>query len=121
MIIHRGPRIQRGRGFGNIFSSIARFLLPVARNGFKHLTSGVKNIAKSSIGKGLKKAVITSGKQGAINVLSDAIAGKKVKDSVSSEVKNAKAEIAKVLRKSTKKPHPIIGPKKRKLKKGLLD
>lgn len=85
------------------------------------MTSGLTKFSKSSVGKGLKKALVKSGKQGAMNILSDALTGKKVKDSVSSEVQNAKKEIAKVLKKSKKAPQPTATAKKIKLKKGLLD
>ena len=83
--------------------------------------SGATKFAKSSLGRGLKKAAITSGKKGAMNVLSDALTGKKVKDSVASEVNNAKKEIAKVLRKSKTNPHPKTTTKRKKLNQGLLD
>jgi hypothetical protein len=43
MNYHQGPRFQRGRGLGSIFSALARGLAPIARLGLRAGKSFISN------------------------------------------------------------------------------
>lgn len=109
MLTHRGPYIQRGRGFGSIFSSIFRSAVPALK------TLGSK-ILGSSITKNVGKTLAQSALQGGLSLASDALDGKNVKDSFSSNVTQARRNLAKTLRKevAARSSVPVKSPVKRK-------
>ena len=82
---HHGQRIQAGKGIGSIFSSIFRKVIPVT-----------KAIAKSSVGKTVKKSLSNL----AINSAIDALEGKNLKESVQDNLQISKKKIADALRAS---------------------
>ena len=117
MLIHSGPRIQHGRGFGSLISAGLRWLKPAATNAFKN----VVKFANSPSGRKIKRTIIKRAKKGAINAINDKLSGKSVKASLKNEIDSAKKEINDIL---TKKQREQEGPKKRKIPRkrmALLD
>ena len=115
MIIHKGPRLQFGRGFGSFLSSGLRLLRPVAKSAFK---SAVK-FANSPSGQKIKKTLVKRVKQGAINALKG---DESVKTSLRNEIDNAKKDLADILKikeLETKNIKPRA--KTRRRRKALLD
>ena len=53
---HRGVLLQNGRGIGGIFSSLFRTLLPVGKAVIKSAPKVLNKVAKSNVGKQLKKS-----------------------------------------------------------------
>ena len=113
MIYHQGPRIQRGRGLGSIFSALARGFAPIARLG---LRAG-KNFMASPLGKKLGQSAIEMAKQSAVNIGSDILAGNNVKKSAQKELQEAKKKIASTLRGGRKRKINTEGSQKKKPKK----
>ena len=115
MIIHRGPRIQHGRGFASLFASGLRFLRPAASSAFKNAVK----IVNSPMGKKVRKTLVKQVKRGAINAINNKLKGESVKSSLEKDIENAKREISAVLAKqpTAKKS----GKKQFKRRKALLD
>ena len=91
MIVHRGDRFQRGRGFGSFFASVFRTLRPLVSMG---LSTG-KKILTSDAAKSIGRTALDIGKSAAKNVAVDVLTGKNVKESVDKELEVAKDKIAK--------------------------
>ena len=113
MLIHKGPRIQLGRGFGSLLSAGLRWLRPAASSAFK---TAVK-FANSPSGQKMKKTLIKRAKKGAINAINNKLSGKSAKASLKEEIDNAKKEISellnsKQLEKNTKKRRKLGGRQK---------
>ena len=84
---------QHGEGIGSIFSSLFSKFLPAAAR-------TVKNIAQSKIVRDTGKQILDSTITGLTNATANAISGDKtVKESISDELKNARAEISIALKK----------------------
>ena len=84
---------QHGEGIGSIFSSLFSKFLPAAAR-------TVKNIAQSKIVQDTGKQILDSTITGLTNATANAISGDKtVKESISDELKNARAEISTALKK----------------------
>ena len=84
---------QHGEGIGSIFSSLFSKFLPAAAR-------TVKNIAQSKIVQDTGKQILDSTITGLTNATANAISGDKtVKESISDELKNARAEISIALKK----------------------
>ena len=106
---------QHGEGIGSIFSSLFSKFLPAAAR-------TVKNIAQSKIVQDTGKQILDSTITGLTNATANAISGDKtVKESISDELKNARAEISTALKKANKSRKSEIDeeifvsqPKKRK-------
>ena len=106
---------QHGEGIGSIFSSLFSKFLPAAAR-------TVKNIAQSKIVRDTGKQILDSTITGLTNATANAISGDKtVKESISDELKNARAEISTALKKANKSRKfeaadeiPSPRPKKRK-------
>ena len=87
---------QHGEGIGSIFSSLFSKFLPAAAR-------TVKNIAQSKIVRDTGKQILDSTITGLTNATANAISGDKtVKESISDELKNARAEISTALKKANK-------------------
>ena len=87
---------QHGEGIGSIFSSLFSKFLPAAAR-------TVKNIAQSKILRDTGKQILDSTITGLTNATANAISGDKtVKESISDELKNARAEISTALKKANK-------------------
>ena len=95
---HVGPRIQRGRGIGALFSGLARALLPAARLGMR----AVKNVMASPV----TKSIANTAKNSAVNMAADLIEGSSFEEAAEKNLTNAKANIAQSLRNSTRKRKP---------------
>ncbi len=93
----RGTKYQRGGGIGNIFSSIFRTLLPIAK----------------TVGKTVGRQALSMGAQ----VASDALAGQNIGDSLNQRGREAAGELLqKGVCKMTKKRAPAA--KKKQQQKG---
>jgi len=90
MIVHRGDRFQRGRGFGGFFSSIFRSLRPLASMG---LSAG-KKILTSDAAKAIGRTALEAGKEAAKQVAVDVLTGKNIKESFDKEIQGAREKIA---------------------------
>jgi len=63
--VHRGPYIQQGRGFGQIFSTLFRYLKPLVTKGVGALFKGGKRaLADKDVQNALKKVKKSSLKGG---------------------------------------------------------
>ena len=115
MLIHRGPRLQFGRGFSSLLASGLRWLKPVASNAFK---TAVK-FANSPSGQKIKRNIVKRVKRGAINALSG---NDSVKTSLKNEITNAKKDLAEILRQKDIESKALKQrPKPRRHRKALLD
>jgi hypothetical protein len=92
MVVHRGPYLQKGRGFGSMFASLFKSAVPALK------LLGTR-ILGSSITKSIGKTLAHSALQGGLNIAADTLSGrKKLKDSFSHNVGEAKKDMAKTLR-----------------------
>ena len=109
MNYHRGPYIQRGKGLGNFLGSILKRAIPV-----------ISSIGKSILGSPVTRNVASAAKQAAIDtslgLVSDAIEGKNLGQSVQENVGRARTRIAKSLRDSRLQSNPPIISESRKRK-----
>ena len=105
MLIHRGRYIQegsgvggilgrqRGGGFGSLFSSALRFILP-------WLKSTGKAVLQSPMTKNVLSAAKEGSKKAGLNLLSDAIAGKDLKESLGKNVGELRESVGQALKDS---------------------
>ena len=114
MNYHLGPRYQRGRGLGSIFSALFRGLAPVARLGIRAGKSLIANPLVRQLGQNAFDAA----KASARNVAMDVIEGKNLKDSVQQELEKARNKISTTLRGGRKRKHhkSAFKPSKKKKK-----
>ena len=103
-MFHRGPYVQRGRGFGSLFSSLFRYAVPALK------TLGGK-IMNSSITRNVGKTLANSAMQGGLSLAADGLAGKNVGESFSKNIEKARQDVASTLRKEAVSRRP---PAKRK-------
>lgn len=94
MHFHSGPRFQRGRGIGSIFSGLMRAFRPIATMG---LNAG-KKFLKSDLAKNIGSTVTQMGSDALRNVAVDVLEGKSLKDSAKDQLEMAKNKIAETLR-----------------------
>jgi len=111
MQFHTGPRFQRGRGIGSLFSGLFRSLKPLASMGLQF----GKKIINSDIAKKVGSSALEYGKSALKNMAVDVLEGKSLKDSANEQLADAKAKIAQTLRGSGRKR------KKRKAVKHMED
>ena len=90
---HRGVILQRGRGIGGVFSSLFRTLLPIGKAVIKSTPKVINRMAKSNIGKQLKK----SAKRIAIDTTKDLIRTRDINKAINKTVHDSKKEINNVL------------------------
>jgi len=99
MNIHRGERIQAGRGLGSLFGSIFRTLKPLAQMGIQ----AGRRFIQSDFAKSIGRTALETGKEALKNVVADALDGQNVSESLNKEVTNAKSKIAQQIRGSGKR------------------
>ena len=75
---HSGIYHQKGTGIASIFGHLFRTLIPITKSVIKSSPTIVKNIAKSELGKKLKK----SAQKVALKSVADLIESGNVKDTV---------------------------------------
>ena len=97
---HRSKQfIQRGNGIGNIFSSLARWLVPAA----KKVIKTVGSVGKKIISNPTVQHVANTAKNEAIRVATDmaanAIAGESVSETVPESIQKARTKIANAMRR----------------------
>ncbi len=113
---YAGQNQQRGHGWGNIFKSVFKRILPVAKTVFKSAVSVGKRVLKSDtgkkIGKQLKRAAVETG----IELATKLLEGENVVEVVKKKAKKARLDIAATLAQSldTKEPPPPTIQKRRK-------
>ena len=83
---YRGVLLQKGRGIGGIFSSLFRTLLPIGKAVIKSTPSIIKNTAKSSIGRKLRK----SAKKVALNTAKNLIQSGDINKTLQKSVEDSK-------------------------------
>ena len=93
---HKGVLFQKGRGIGGIFSSLLRTLLPIGKTIIKSVPSIIKSIAKSRIGRKLRK----SAKNVALNTTKYLIKSGDVNKTFNKSIEESKREVEDVLRGS---------------------
>ena len=98
-----GAQVQQGYGLGNLFSSIAKCVLPLVEKGAKNLgkpvlQSGVEFASDVLQGKNVKQAAIDQAKAAGSNLLQAA----------QQRVGKRKAAPRKVQKKKRKKHHDIF-------------
>jgi len=84
--LHRGPHIQRGRGIGSTLSAMFKGVLPAMQ------VMG-KKILASPITQEVLQTAKRSAAEAGLNVVTDALQGKKVKESISKNVSTAKKAV----------------------------
>lgn len=91
--------MQRGRGIGNLLGSLFRSAVPAIK-------SLGKSIFSSNVVKDVGKSLANSAVKGGLNFAADALDGQNLKESLSSNVGEAKSALAKVLRNNAAPPAP---------------
>lgn len=99
MNYHHGPRFQRGRGLGSIFSALARGIAPIARLGLK----AGKSFFSSPFVKKIGQSALDAAKQSAVNLSADLLEGRDMQESAQNELNNARSKIASTLRGGKKR------------------
>lgn len=84
--LHRGPFIQRGRGFGSALSSMYKSFVPA-------LQLFGKKILASPLTQQVLQTAKRSATQAGLNVATDVLQGKKVKDSLTENISTAKQAV----------------------------
>lgn len=108
MNYHRGLYVQRGRGLGNIFSSIFRAVAPT-------LAGIGKSIIKSPITKNLLSTAKKSAVNAGLNLVSDTLAGENVGRSLKRSANRARVDFIDVIESGrNKKKRSKITPKTRR-------
>ena len=119
MIVHRGDRFQRGRGFGSFFASIFRTLKPLVSMG---LSTG-KKFLTSDTAKTIGRTALDIGKDAAKSIAKDVLTGKNIRESVDKELEVAKDKIATKISGSGSRKRKRLATTQHKLNKkySLLD
>ncbi len=124
MRFHQGAELQRGRGFGSLFSGLLRSFIPIAKVG---LRAG-KRVLQSDFAKNLSSKALDVGKDMVKNIAADVLSGESFSNSAANEVNVAKKKIGEAIRGSGKRKRkrtshkllPMLKGKKR-LKFNLLE
>lgn len=92
---HRGPYVQRGRGFGSVLSALFKAALPV-------VVSLGKNFLQSRTAKSIGGVVRDNVVEGGLELVKDLASGKGAKRSLKSGLSKSVADITKILIKPEK-------------------
>lgn len=114
-----GPRNQKGRGIGSLFSGLFRSLSPIAN----YAKSAFRSFANSDLAKNLASVALDSGKDFAKNIAADFLEGNDISETAKNQLNQAKSKIAQTIRGSgrkRKKKSNDITPSKT-LKYSLMD
>lgn len=96
MRFHQGSELQRGRGFGALFSGLMRSFIPIAKAGLK----AGKRVLQSDFAKSLGSKALDVGKDMVKNIAADVLAGESFSNAASNEVDVAKKKISEAIRGS---------------------
>lgn len=99
MTFHNGPRFQRGRGIGSIFSGLIRAFKPLASKSFEI----GKRILTSNTAKNLGSTIGQLGTEALKNVAVDILEGKNINEAAKNQLNNARKTLAESLRGSGRK------------------
>jgi len=99
MRFHQGLELQRGRGFGSLFSGLLRSFMPIAKVG---LNAG-KRVLQSDFVKNLSSKALDVGKDMVKNIAADVLTGDSFANSAANEVNIAKKKIGEAIRGSGRK------------------
>lgn len=122
MRFHQGVELQRGRGFGSLFSGLIRSFIPIAKAG---LNAG-KRVLQSDFARNLSSKALDVGKDMVKNIAADVISGESFSKSISGQADIAKKKISEAIRGSGKRKRkkinhlPMLKGRK-KLKFNLLE
>ena len=98
-----GNPIQRGEGFGNFFSSIAKLAKKVLPN----VSKVAKKVLSSDIVKEGSKKLLDHGMDFATNLASDVISGEDISESAQRGLQEARQKIAQTIRDTRKSKPPL--------------
>lgn len=99
MRFHQGSELQRGRGFGSLFSGLIRSFIPIAKAGLK----AGKRVLQSDFARNLGSKALDVGKDMVKNIAADVLAGESFSNAASNEVDVAKKKISEAIRGSGRK------------------
>lgn len=122
MRFHQGVELQRGRGFGSLFSGLFRSFIPIAKAG---LNAG-KRVLQSDYARNLSSKALDVGKDLVKNIAADVLSGESFSNAAANEVNVAKKKIGEAIRGSGRrkrkrvKHFPMLKGRK-KLKFNLLE
>ena len=108
-----GARVQQGYGLGNLFSSIAKSVLPLVKKGAKTLgkqvlQSGVEFASDVLHGKNAKQAAIDQARAAGSNLLQVAKQQVGKRKAAQQKIGKRKAAPRKVQKKKRKRHHDIF-------------
>ena len=114
----RRMRIQSGRGLGGIFSSLFKFIRPLATTAIKKAVPALKKVATSkvvkqtfkNVGKSAKKSAIRT----AVDALSDLADGRDPKQTI---IRGARNTAKKTIKKTAKNLSKQISDNSNNIKK----
>ena len=109
MRFHQGSELQRGRGFGALFSGLVRTLMPIAKAGLKV----GKRVLQSDFAKNVGSKALDVGKDMVKNIAADVLAGETFSNSASNEIDVAKKKISEAIRGSGKRSRSRSRKRKR--------
>lgn len=98
-----GPRNQKGRGIGSLFSGLLRTLSPLAKPLANFAKNAFKSFTGSDFAKNLANTALDTGKDFAKNMAADLLEGKDVGQTARNQLENAKSRIAQTIRGSGRK------------------
>ena len=108
--------IQRGKGLGGLFSSIARFAAPLFRRGVSTISKIGRSSLAKSIARDVKDTALQTGLQLASTAIKPGSSKEDVKQVLSSGLDHARTRVGK--RIDSHIAHGNNPPKKRRRKKG---
>lgn len=122
MRFHQGVELQRGRGFGSLFSGLIRSFIPIAKAG---LNAG-KRVLQSDFARNLSSKALDVGKDMVKNIAADVISGESFSKSISGQADIAKKKISEAIRGSGKRKRKNVSnlsmlKGRKKLKFNLLE
>jgi hypothetical protein len=113
MLYHKGKFIQRGHGLGNIFGSLFRAIMPVAKNVFSRIVS-------SPITKSLAQTASESATRAGMQLANDVLSGENVGQSLKKGLGTVGSDVIETAkRKMTGGKRRLTLPKSKKCCKKL--
>lgn len=101
MYLHKGPYIQRGRGFGSIFSSVVNRVLPALRV-FKN------QVARSPLMQELGASLRDNAVHGVKQLAADVLAGRNVKKHIKENIGKARNDILRTIEDSNQQQEAAV-------------
>lgn len=99
MSYRRELYFQSGRGFAGFLKPLFSKLIPMA-------VKGISKAAKSGVGRSVAKAAKKAAKDTALSLAADTLRGENIGQSLHTNLKRSKAQIADAIEYAPKKPAP---------------